>query len=447
MGRVRGLLPLCLLLVTGPVLAKQKPPKPRTPKPSVHLFRNESGQGGTLIAGKKLDTTGPFFQALGTNGRSCVTCHDPAAAWSLSPAAISARFEASQGLDPLFRPHDSANSPLADDSTVESRRSAYSMLLRKGVVRIGLPIPADAEFKLEAVDDPYGYASVSELSLFRRPLPATNLRFQSHMMWDGRETHVGSSLEADLASQAQTATLGHAQAGAPLPLETLRQIVQFELQNVSAQARDLRAGKLDGASALGGPKWLAKQEFFPGINDPSTTGFDPEVFTLFTKWAKKNAKQKSVARGQLLFNTRTFKIRDTPGLNDVLQQPSVTATCSTCHSAPNVGSGTLGSLMNIGVGTLILDRTPDEPLYTLRNSTTGETTQTPDPGQALVTGKWSDIGKFKVPSLRGLAARAPYFHSGAAASLADVVDFYDRRYSIGLHPEETEDLIAFLRSL
>lgn len=445
MGRVRGLLPLCLLVLTAPALARPK--KPKTPRPSVLLTKNASGQGGTLILGKKLDTSGPFFQSLGTNGRSCVTCHDPAAAWSLSPAAINTRFEATQGLDPLFRPHDGANSPLADISTLEARRSAYSMLLRKGVVRIGLPVPPDAEFTVEAVDDPYGYASAAELSLFRRPLPATNLRFHSHVMWDGRETHAGSSLEANLASQAQNATLGHAQAGAPLPTETVSQIVQFELQNVTAQARDTRAGKLDGAGAKGGPKALAGQEFFPGINDPSTAGFDPDVFTLFDKWAKKNARQKSVARGQLLFNTKTFKIRDTPGLNDVLQQPVVTATCSTCHSAPNVGSGTLGSLMNIGVGTLILGRTPDEPLYTLRNRISGETVQTPDPGQALVTGRWSDVGKFKVPSLRGLAARAPYFHSGAAPTLAEVLDFYDRRYGIGLHPEETADLIAFLRSL
>jgi cytochrome c peroxidase len=443
--RKSAVLALGLLALTGPVLAKQKKPKP--PKPRVLLTKNASGQGGTLIFSKKLDTSGPFFQSLGTNGRSCVTCHDPAAAWSLSPTAISARFEATQGLDPLFRPHDGANSPLADVSTLAARRSAYSMLLRKGVVRIGLPVPADAEFTVEAVDDPYGYASASELSLFRRPLPATNLRFQAHVMWDGRETHAGSSLEADLATQAQNATLGHGQAGAPLSPETLSQIVQFELQNVTAQARDTRAGKLDGAGAKGGAKALAAQEFVPGINDPSTAGFNPNVFTLFDKWTKKNAKQKSVARGQLLFNTRTFKIRDTPGLNDVLQQPLVTATCSTCHSAPNAGAGTLGSLMNIGVGTLILDRTPDEPLYTLRNQVSGETVQTPDPGQALVTGKWADIGKFKVPSLRGLAARAPYFHSGAAADLAQVLDFYDRRYGIGLHPEETEDLIAFLRSL
>ncbi len=47
---------------------------------------------------------------------------------------------------------------------------------------------AGAEFELVAVDDPYGHASAQDLSLFRRPLPATNLKFLSTVMWDGRET-------------------------------------------------------------------------------------------------------------------------------------------------------------------------------------------------------------------------------------------------------------------
>ena len=50
-----------------------------------------------------------------------------------------------------------------------------------------------------------------------------------------------------------------------------------------------------------------------------------------------------------------------------------------------------------------------------------------DPGRALITGKRADIGKPKGPILRGLAARAPYFHNGSAATLRDVVEFYERR--------------------
>ena len=65
----------------------------------------------------------------------------------------------------------------------------------------------------------------------------------------------------------------------------------------------------------------------------------------------------------------------------------------------------------------------------------------------MVTGKWSDIGKFKGPILRGLAARAPYFHNGSAPTLEDAVDFYDTRFNIGLTSHEKADLVAFLNAL
>jgi cytochrome c peroxidase len=54
---------------------------------------------------------------------------------------------------------------------------------------------------------------------------------------------------------------------------------------------------------------------------------------------------------------------------------------------------------------------------------------------------------FKGPVLRGLPARAPYFHNGFAATLADVVEFYNSRFNIGLNAQEKADLVAFLRAL
>ena len=67
--------------------------------------------------------------------------------------------------------------------------------------------------------------------------------------------------------------------------------------------------------------------------------------------------------------------------------------------------------------------------------------------RAMVSGKCADIGKVKGPILRGLAARAPYFHNGSAATLNDVIEFYDQRFSIGLTAQQKSDLIAFLNSL
>src|SRR5690349_15808249 len=81
------------------------------------------------------DTDNPFFQPLGTNGRSCATCHQPAQGWSISPAELRERFEQTNGLDPIFRTNDGSNCDGADASTIKARRRAFSLLLDKGVIR------------------------------------------------------------------------------------------------------------------------------------------------------------------------------------------------------------------------------------------------------------------------------------------------------------------------
>jgi cytochrome c peroxidase len=104
--------------------------------------------------------------------------------------------------------------------------------------------------------------------------------------------------------------------------------------------------------------------------------------------------------------------------------------------------------LNIGVGDL--DSPLDVsylPVITLRNSLTGEVKTTTDPGRALVSGLWKDVGRVKGPILRGLASRAPYFHNGSARSLNDVLEFYNKRFNVGLTPLEKQDLIAFLNTL
>jgi cytochrome c peroxidase len=423
-------------------------------------FVNPTGMARTFSTTGPVDTANPFFQNLGTNGRACVTCHQPANGWTVTPAEIQQRFKNTDGLDPIFRANDGSNSPLADVSTVEARRSAYSMLLSKGLIRVGIGIPTGAEFALEAVDDPYGFASSAELSLFRRPLPSTNLAFLSTVMWDGRETFPGKAIAFDLADQANSATLGHAQASTPLSTEQQEQIVAFETALFTAQIFDVAAGSLIAKNAQGGPRVLSGQDFYIGINDPfglnpKGVPFSPVIFTDFAAWTDldaapedddgRNAARAAVARGEQLFNSRRIDIRGVKGLNDELGRETIPGTCGTCHDTPNIGNHSVAAPLDIGL-TDASRRTPDLPLYTLRRKTTGETLQTTDPGRALVTGRWKDIGRFKGPILRGLSARAPYFHNGSAASLTDVVQFYNDRFSIGLTESEIADLVAFLRA-
>jgi cytochrome c peroxidase len=114
-----------------------------------------------------------------------------------------------------------------------------------------------------------------------------------------------------------------------------------------------------------------------------------------------------------------------------------------------VGNHSVSAPLNIGVGDLTSSLDVSYlPVITVRpNTGKKNTVTTTDLGRALITGKWADIGKLKGPILRGLAARAPYFHNGSAASLKEVIEFYNVRFAMGLTDAEKADLVAFLSVL
>ena len=454
----------------------------RPDRPQMHSARNDSGVAVTISTNGFIDRRNPFFRELGANGRSCVTCHQPQEGWSITPKGLRDRFDQTKGTDPVFRLNDGANSPLADVSTRRAREEAYSMLLDKGLIRVGIAIPASAEFELAKADDPYGFASAAELSLFRRPLPTTNLRLLSTVMWDGRETFRDpastdclfgtttcfASLHFNLADQSNSATVGHAQATVPLTADQRAAIVDFELGLFTAQQQDNGAGRLAAHGGNGGPAFLSSVVSYFGINDTlvgdyrSHASFSPDVMMLYQGWQSyledaRNADperrdrgvavaRRAIARGQALFNGKPIVIRDVKGLNDDLNVPAILGTCTTCHNTPNAGNHSVPMPLDIGLADASR-RTPDQPLYTLRNKSTGATVQTTDPGRALITGRWQDIGRFKGPILRALAPRAPYFHNGSAKDLNEVVRFYNDRFGIGFTEQERDDLVAFLKAL
>ena len=433
--------------------------------PNNVLVADETGAFTTVSSQGFIDLDNEFFQVFGANGRRCVTCHVPSVGWTITPRQLQQTFEETDGgayddamgLSAVFRTNDGANSPNADVSTKAKRRQAYGMLLGRGLIRVGLAIPANAEFELVAADDPYHFASATELSLFRRPLPTANLKFDSTVMWDGREVVPGATVASELETQASNAVTGHAQ-GKSLSAAQRISIARFETALASAQIYDLQAKELYGGGAKGGPVEILVQPFYIGINDifgDSQTGalFTPNVFTIFGRWASADGPdaeaRRVVARGQQIFNTHPIAITGVSGINDeaVFGNPTtLMGTCTSCHDTPNGGNHSVVAPLNIGLVDASR-RTSDMPLYTLRNKTTGEIVQVTDPGRAMIDGKWSHIGRFKGPMLRNLAPRAPYFHNGMAADLGAVVDFYDTRFSIGFSAQEKSDLVAFLRSL
>jgi hypothetical protein len=472
--------------------------------PNGVFFPNANGASQTYSSsGGGIDLTGPFFQSMGTNGRTCGTCHQPSDGMSVSAANVQLRFLKTQGYDPIFRPVDGSNcNHDIDVSTLAGRDAAYSLLRTRGVFRIAIAVPANANYKVVSVNNPYGCSESDVISMYRRPLPATNLRFLSAVMFDGRESspatgttkivysNYPNSLISDLEHQSIDATTGHAQGDGtrPTPAEQL-EIVNFEMGLSTAQAFEKHAGLLNSRGANGGPTSLLTQPFFISINSsvnplvptleqpgglvsPGDGQFTSAIFNPYAAWAglPYNDPRAAIARGQAIFNSKPINITGVAGINDDVSTgglvaggiPSLQGTCGTCHDTPNVGNHSFPTPLNIGTG----DLSPSDssvnlggldisylPTITVckTDPSTGATTSncktTTDLGQALIDGNFDHVGKIKGPILRGLSARAPYFHNGSAPTLFDAVRFYEQRFDLMLTPQEESDLVAFLRSL
>jgi cytochrome c peroxidase len=80
-----------------------------------------------------------------------------------------------------------------------------------------------------------------------------------------------------------------------------------------------------------------------------------------------------------------------------------------------------------------------------------------DIGLAMSTGRMADVGRFKVPQLRGIKDAGPYFHDNSADTLEEVVDYFNSpaynnsadgsKHPIHLNHEERANLLEFLRIL
>jgi hypothetical protein len=465
--------------------------------PNLTPFRDRSGYVSTYNVHGDIDESNPFFQELGTNGRTCATCHQLDESMGLELKHIQQRFAESGGTDPLFAPVDGANCPDAQ----KGNANAHSLLLNNGVIRVGITLPEETEFNIAVVSDPYGCAITTDpitgrptISVYRRPLPATSLGFLSAVMWDGRETKAPlndektflQNLKIDLRQQAIDAVLGHSQAQHPPTESQLAEIVNFELGLFTAQVSDDRAGVLYQGGARGGPVELARQPYYPGINDslghdPHGKKFDPKVFDLYRSWIDDNAQndpetnpeqraaRAAIAAGEQIFNSAPLKITAVRGLNDNpdLGYPKeIDGTCTTCHDTPNVGNHSFPLPLDIGTShsasneqdpniaaALAQLSQPVTPVFLINNCPDRQDPSrtlafyTSDPGKGLITGKCSDVNRGKGPVLRGIPARAPYFHNGSAANLTELVNFYDKRFQMNLSEQQKRELVAFLNSL
>ncbi|HEU4412358.1 MAG TPA: hypothetical protein VFS43_44360 [Polyangiaceae bacterium] len=288
----------------------------------------------------------------------------------------------------------------------------------------GVVVP---EYAIVAFDDPLGAgASPTRFEAFRRPLATANFHIAKNVGWHDQSTNGSGDMPAGLANQAAGKVTG-AQEGAPAAPETIDAIVTYELGLSFAQT-SVFGVRLDVCGGRGGPEHLSAQA---PVNGP---------FDLYDAWvdlapgsctsAAADKKREQIARGQQLFNAPN------PG----------GGSCRGCHNAANNGSNVNGTLFDVGASRAQF-RKAGMPLYTVRNKATLEERQTTDPGRALRSGRWVDLDRFKTPSLRGLAARAPYFHNGIAPTLNDVILDYEQTLGFVYTPAERADLVAFLEAL
>ncbi len=446
-------------------------------------YADTTGTVATYTGAGVIDLNNHFFLPLGTNGRTCASCHQLNQGMSISAAATQALFTSTAGRDPLFAAVDGANCPTAADGDSAAR----SLLLSKGLIRVGVTLPSTAEFKLTVTHDPYGCAITTSatgqqtVSIYRRPLPSTGLPYASAVMWDTRETAqlltmastCAQNLTTDLTQQMIDAVSGHAQGNTTPTTAQITETLTLMQGFYTAQATDTAAGSLSANGATGGPANFAALLYYPGINDafggdPTGAPFNPAAMTLFNSWRNStNAAQASINRGQGVFNNSPMQITNVRGINDnaALGSPAnLRGTCTTCHDAPNVGSHSLPLVMDTGTTRIATSETDpgilagtarltasDLPVYQITGckDATGKavTYTTTDPGKGLFTGLCADINRVKVPSLRGLAARAPFFHNGSVDNMPQLVNFYNARFQMNLSQAQQTDLVNFLNAL
>jgi hypothetical protein len=408
-------------------------------------FDDPSGQLRLLNKSGEVQTTGhPFFTPLGSNGRSCVTCHQPTSAMSLSLDLIRLRWAETNGKDPLFAAVDGSNCP----DLPQDKEESHSLLLERGLIRIALPWPPKTasgqvlkpDFLIEVVRDPTGCnKNPGSISVYRRPRVAANLQY---IALPAGETLMADGRERTLESQATSAALTHEQAStAPTRLQ-LRRIEEFERQLFMAQQWDVFGGLL---AEPGGPPLLGADNLASGVAGAGIVPAASNLKASFDPWRdatnlaiRQRAFRESVLRGVDLFASREFHLAD-----------GRQGTCAICHQ-PGINH-------SIDIGTTNLPtakESPELPLFRVTCGASapphpqlGRTFLTQDPGRALITGKCADVGSIVMQQFRGLTARAPYFANGSARDLSELVDFFDRRFKIGLTDKEKQDLMNFLSIL
>jgi cytochrome c peroxidase len=388
-------------------------------------------------------TTGEqlFTQAFpGTNGRSCATCHVPEDNFTLTPAHVAKLLETDPS-DPLFSAID------ADDPDAETLTFDH---LAKGLVRIWLTLPDN----VDVIDEAGNVTTPPDRKIFVwRSVPSiADTALTAPFQLDGRV--------ATLEEQAQAAVIGHSEGGT-VAQKDLALIAGFERTRFSSD----RSRKV-------------AEELADGVEFGEVSDVDASLELSPEEERGREVYDAVCAACHAGANKATIEDRDIHDLAFPALKPDGTvvyAVPATDPPTPVLSAQPNNEFVNIGSAyeAFLSQLDPDSksftkdvtfPGYRYRFYTDGSRTEiaadlppipasddpftnavdedgnpvtgpnfavqffSTDPGRSMITGSPNDFEAFDVPTLRGVARTAPYFHNNAAESLEVVVDLYSDHF-------------------
>lgn len=375
---------------------------------------------------------------LGTNGRSCATCHVLNEHTQLSPANAQSRFDPANPLsDPLFRAID------ADDPSAPPGSLTFDHI-KQGLIRVPFGLPAN-------VDLLDGDGNVITPS----PRPS----WVGMPVWHSVPTVENTALTApyqfaglanNLPSQAGSAVSLHAQGASSLTQTARDAIASFELATLSSAAMQTTIFNLENQL----PDYDPDPPFPPGSDEALGKALfqqtcakchgGPRGNQITGAGVRADAYLELNHDGTIAIDSVTHRPRPLPGHGtDIFLNTGVTFVTSLMQAGalPNTLPVTLPRyrlrFYTDATRTVqVADLPPKCPLITRNDRSQCFTV---DPGRALVSGDPADFEAFDVPQLRGVAHTAPYFHDNSAPTLEAVVDLYSRFFlrrfpSVGFFP-------------
>jgi mono/diheme cytochrome c family protein len=361
-----------------------------------------------------------FGGAVVGNGRTCFSCHRGlnSTAMGLPAPPLSGSIPPS---DPVFT---GINADAAGDPDAPFNLDQLG-LIKYRPNRFNLARPES---------DPY-----RQIFGWRKSIRLTNLPFAHGFLNDGRGRV--------LRETARGAVFGHTQ-GTDLRFDDL-----FTFQDGNDMEAFLLSPKLMSDPRLAALRNPSNPMYQTLVNDPFYT---------------VNVTTDAQARGRDVFRNQCMSCHSTPNVFNNLSNVEPVGNGERSTTDPCFAPA-VARLFDIGIAernknglrfTQFLGGNNFAPIVlSLANEdgTTTNLTLTFDIGLAGTTGRMADVGRFKVPQLRGVANNAPYFHDNSAATLDEVVDYFNsdaynnskdgRSFPVQLNAGQRADLLEFLKIL